>query len=177
MAKTLYSVSMSLDGYIAGPGGDMSWLTDHLGPNPLVGELLGDIGALLVGATTYGGDDPHKDDEGAGKAFGGGWDGPQYVVTHHPGRDSDNLFFVPDVATGLDAAEAAAGDKYVNIMGADIARQVLEAGRLDEILTIVVPVLLGDGTPLFRGRTVQLERIHHSAVPQANNLWFKVSSR
>jgi dihydrofolate reductase len=179
MAKTLYSVSMSLDGFIAGPGGDMSWLTDHLGPNPLIGELLGDIGALLVGATTYRGDDPHKDDEGAGKAFGDGWDGPQYVVTHHPGASADDLYFVPDVLTGLDAAEAAAGDKYVNLMGADIARQVLAAGRLDEVLTIVVPVLLGDGTPLFHqpgGQTVQLERIHHSAVPHANNLWFKALS-
>jgi dihydrofolate reductase len=179
MAKILYSVSMSLDGYIAGAGGDMAWLTAHLGPNPLVDDVIGDIGALLVGATTYRGDDPHKDDENAGKAFGGGWDGPQYVVTHHPSADSSGVFFVPDVLTGLAAAEAAAGDGYVNVLGADIARQCLEAGRLDEVLTIVVPVLLGDGTPLFHhpgGRTVQLERLHHSAVPHATNLWFKVLS-
>jgi dihydrofolate reductase len=180
MAKFLYSVSMSLDGFIAGPGGDMSWLTEHLGPNPLIGELIGDVGALLVGANTYGGDDPNKDNEGAGKAFGGGWDGPQYVVTHHPPDHSEpNLFFVPDVPTGLRKAEDAANDKVVNILGADIARQVLETGRLDEVLAIVVPVLLGEGTPLFHrpgGPAVQLERIHHSATPQANNLWFKVLS-
>ena len=34
MAKVLYSVTMSLDGYIAGPGGDMQWMTPYLGPNP-----------------------------------------------------------------------------------------------------------------------------------------------
>jgi hypothetical protein len=41
MGKMLYSVTMSLDGFIAGPGGDMSWLTDYLGPNPAVDELIG----------------------------------------------------------------------------------------------------------------------------------------
>ena len=46
MAKMLWSFTMSLDGFIAGPGGDMSWLTEHLGPNPTVDELIGEIGAL-----------------------------------------------------------------------------------------------------------------------------------
>ncbi|ADB34812.1 bifunctional deaminase-reductase domain protein [Kribbella flavida DSM 17836] len=180
MAKMLYSVTMSLDGFIAGPGADMSWLTDHLGPNPVVDDLIGEVGALLVGANTYRGDDPHKNDEGAGKAFGGGWEGPQYVVTHHPPAESaPGVFFRTDVATALADAEAAAGDRYVNVLGADLARQCLEAGRLDEVLTFVAPVLLGDGTRLFHhpgGRTVQLERVHHSAVPHATALWFKVLS-
>lgn len=41
MARVLYSVTMSLDGFIAGPGGDMSRLTAHLGPDPVVDELIG----------------------------------------------------------------------------------------------------------------------------------------
>lgn len=53
MAKMLYSVTMSVDGFIVGPGGDMSWLTPHLGPNPMVDELIGNIGALLVGNRTF----------------------------------------------------------------------------------------------------------------------------
>lgn len=46
MSKVLYSVTMSLDGFIAGPGGDMSWLTEYLGPDPAVKELMQSIGAL-----------------------------------------------------------------------------------------------------------------------------------
>ena len=60
MAKFLYSAAMSLDGFIAGPGGDMSWMTDYLGPNPVVDELITQIGAILVGNRTFGGDDPYK---------------------------------------------------------------------------------------------------------------------
>ena len=43
MGKVLYSATMSLDGFIAGPGGDMSWLTEHLGPNPTVDEVIGKV--------------------------------------------------------------------------------------------------------------------------------------
>jgi dihydrofolate reductase len=68
MAKFLYSAAMSLDGFIAGPGGDVSWLVDFLGPNPVVDELIPQVGALLVGGRTYGGDDPHRGREGEGKA-------------------------------------------------------------------------------------------------------------
>ncbi len=74
-------------------------------------------------------------------------------------------------------AQAAAGDAtYVNVLGADVGRQCLEAGLLDEILVLVAPVLLGDGTPLFRhpgGVLADLERLerrrrrrrHQSVVP------------
>jgi hypothetical protein len=48
MGKVLYSATMSLDGFIAGAGGDMSWLTEQLGPNPAVDDVIGQIGALLV---------------------------------------------------------------------------------------------------------------------------------
>lgn len=73
MGKVLYSVTMSLDGFIAGPGGDMSWLTEHLGPNPTVDEVIGKIGALLIGNRTFRGDDPYKGVASKeGKPFGGG---------------------------------------------------------------------------------------------------------
>ncbi len=66
MGKMLYSVTMSLDGFIAGPGGDMSWLAEHLGPDPAVDELIGEIGALLVGNRTFRGDDPHRGTDSEG---------------------------------------------------------------------------------------------------------------
>ncbi|RCG30047.1 dihydrofolate reductase [Sphaerisporangium album] len=178
MAKMLYSATMSLDGFIAGAGGDMSWLTEHLGPNPLVDELIGDIGALLVGNRTFRGDDPHKGRPGEGKPFGGGWDGPQFVLTHHaPDTPIPGVTFVGDVHTAVKAAKDAAGDKYVNVLGAETARQCLEAGLLDEILVLIAPVLLGDGVRLFDhpgGTKVKLERLSLSGVPTATNLWFRV---
>jgi dihydrofolate reductase len=180
MARLLYSVTMSLDGFIAGPGGDMSWLTPHIGPNPKVDDLIGRIGALLVGHRTFGGDDPHRGDpEREGKAFGGGWSGPQFVLTHHaPADPVPGVTFVGDLDSGVAAAKAAAGDKYVNVMGADIARQCLEAGVIDQIFVCVAPVLLGDGVRLFDhpgGAEVRLERLGLTEAPQATNLWMHVA--
>ena len=179
MGKMLYSVSMSLDGFIAGPGGDMSWLTEHLGPTPTVDEVIGKIGALLVGNRTFRGDDPHKGDaEKEGKPFGGGWEGPQFVLTHHtPDTPVPGVTFVGDLDSGVSAAKAAAGDKYVNVLGADVARQCLDAGVLDEILVLIAPVLLGDGVRLFDhpgGTNIKLERISLTHAPQATNLWLRV---
>jgi len=178
MATVLYSATMSLDGFIAGPGGDASWMTEHLGPNPLVDELIPRIGALLVGHRTFGGDDPHRGTEKEGKPFGGGWEGPQFVLTHHaPDTAVPGVTFVGDLDSGLAAARAAAGDKYVNVLGATTARQCLDAGALDEILVLIAPVMLGDGTRLFDrpgGDNVRLERLSLSQAPQATNLWFRV---
>lgn len=84
MSKLLYSATMSIDGFIAGPGDDMSWLVPYLGPDPAIDELVGEIGALLVGNRTLRGDDPHKGTPTEGEAFGGGWSGPQFVLTHRP---------------------------------------------------------------------------------------------
>ena len=66
---------MSLDGFIAGPGGDMSWMADYAGPNPVVDELITLTAVLLVGNRTVVGDDPNKGRPGEGEAFGGGCDG------------------------------------------------------------------------------------------------------
>ena len=128
MGKVLYSATMSLDGYIAGPDGDMSWLAPYLGPNPEIDALQRRIGALLIGGRTFRGDDPNRGTDKEG-AFSGTWTGPSFVVTHDPPADPvDGVEFHPDVETGLAAARAAAGDDYVNILGADIARQCLELG-------------------------------------------------
>jgi dihydrofolate reductase len=167
MAKLVYGVTMSLDGFIAGPGGDMGWLTPHIGPNPAVPEFIAEVGALLVGHRTFLGDDPNKDDaERAGKPFGGGWEGLQVVLTHHPEQHAepvDGVVFVRDLDDAIARAKAAAGaGRIVNVLGAETARACLDAGQLDELLVFVAPVLLGDGTRLFErpgGADVRLERI------------------
>jgi dihydrofolate reductase len=178
MAKMLYSATMSLDGFIAGPGGDMSWLTEHIGPNPTVPEVIAKIGALLVGNRTFRGDDPHKGTPAEGKAFGGGWSGPQFVLTHNPpGTSEPDVTFVGDLASGVAAAKAAAGDKYVNVLGANVAHQLIDAGLLDEMLIFIAPVLLGDGVRLFDrpgGTNVKLERLSLTEAPGATNVWLRV---
>ncbi len=178
MGKLLYSATMSLDGFIAGPGGDMSWLTKHLGPNATMTDVTQRIGALLVGSRTYHGDDPHKGTASEGTPFGGGWSGPQFVLTHHrPAGPVPGVTFVGDLASGVAQARAAAGDKYVNVLGASVARQCLAAGLLDEIFVCIAPVLLGDGIRLFDhpgGTSVTLERVGVTQAPGATNIWLRV---
>jgi dihydrofolate reductase len=170
---------MSLDGFIAGPGGDMSWLTEHLAPDPAIDDLAAGIGALLVGRRTFDGDDPHAGvEDKEGKPFGGGWSGPQFVLTHDPPDEAvEGVTFLDDLDVAVAAAKAAAGTSYVNVLGATTARACLEHGVLDEILVIVAPVLLGDGVRLFDhpgGTRVRLERM---APPTATttSLWFRVA--
>ena len=176
-ARTLYSCTMSLDGFMAGPDGDMQWLTRHLGPNPLAEDIVHRVGSLLVGRRTFDGDDPNRGTESEG-AFGGQWHGPVVVLTHRPPAEppaDPDLTFSSDLPGAVATARAAAGDKYVNILGAEVARGCLEAGLLDEILVLIAPVLLGDGTRLFDwpgGHSVDLVRTHVSEAPGVVNLWY-----
>ncbi|MET1058939.1 MAG: dihydrofolate reductase family protein [Nocardioides sp.] len=173
MSRLLYSATMSLDGYIAGPGGDMSWLSEHVGAVDLdVEALMAEIGALLIGRRTYDGDDPNAGTDSEG-AFGGRWEGPSVVLTHRPPASAPpDVTFVTDLHEAVRAAKDAAKGKYVNVLGADVARQCLAAGLLDEVLVFVVPVLLGDGTRLYEqpaGGRVALE-----ALPGRPGYWFRV---
>jgi dihydrofolate reductase len=175
VAKLLYSAAMSLDGFIAGVGGDMSWLSafQDSGDEPSSAELAAQVGSLLVGRRTHDGDDPNKGTEHEG-AYGGSWHGPVFVVTHRPAEPQPDHTFLNDLPAAVTAAKAAAGDKYVSILGADVARQCLEAGLVDEVLVYVVPILLGDGVPLFRhagGTDIRLEPTGRTAH------WYRVVSR
>ncbi|MFB4309348.1 dihydrofolate reductase family protein [Actinomadura sp. GTD37] len=174
MAKLLYSATMSLDGFIAGPGGDMSWLTEYLGePDPAAERLLARVGALLVGNRTFGGDDPNKGTEAEG-AFGGRYHGPTIVLTHRPPAEPvPGVTFATDLTTAVAEAETAAGDRYVNVLGADVARQCIEAGILDEVLVLVAPVLLGDGVPLFDNPGGERVRLEPLAEESAH--WYRVA--
>ncbi|MEV4320531.1 dihydrofolate reductase family protein [Actinocrispum sp. NPDC049592] len=162
MGKVQYQCAMSVDGFIAGPGGDMSWMSEYMGGGAQESELAPKVGALLIGSRTFRGDDPNKgtDQEGA---YSGQYTGPSIVLTHDiPAEPVENVTFVDDLHGALAAAKAAAGDKDVSVLGADVARQLIEAGLLDEILVAITPVLLGDGVRLFDhpgGTKVRLEVI------------------
>jgi dihydrofolate reductase len=167
---------MSLDGFIAGVGGDMSWLSEHAGSAEVdVDELVAGVGALLIGARTFGGDDPNRGTDAEG-AFGGRWHGPSVVLTHRPpAHTSDpDVTFATDLDSAVRIAKDAAGEKYVHVLGANVAEQCLDAGLLDEILVYVAPVLLGDGVALFRragGTNVRLEPLRMGP----GMFWLRVS--
>jgi dihydrofolate reductase len=176
MTKLQYQCAMSLDGFIAGRNGDMSWMNlaggsgDDSGSgdgggsgeseadstNPLVAE----VGAVLSGSNTYHGDDPNAGTDKEG-AYDGQYDGPTIVLTHHiPAKSEPGVTFVDDLEKAIALAKEAAGDKLVSVLGADVARQCIQIGALDEILVYVTPILLGDGVRLFDnpgGDPVRLE--------------------
>lgn len=174
MGKALWHITMSLDGFIAGPGDDMAWLGDYLGPNPTADEALAQIGALLIGNRTY---QLAKTEEG--KPYGGAWTGPMFVLTHDaPEQAAAGFTFVSGaINQAVATAKAAAGDKYVVILGASTAQECLDAALLDEVLVHIAPVLLGDGVRLFDrpgGTNVKLERISLTHSPRVTNLWLRV---
>ena len=159
MGTLLYSAAISLDGFVAGPGGDMSWLAPYTGPNPDADALAAETGALLVGRRTFCGDDPYRGTEGEGKAFGGGWDGPQVVLTRQSLPPVPGVTYSASLTEGVALAQDAAGEKTVNVLGASVGRACIEAGLLDAVEVMVMPVLLGDGVRLFSrpGPPVRLE--------------------
>ncbi|GAA4776516.1 dihydrofolate reductase family protein [Actinomycetospora chlora] len=171
----IYSATTSLDGFMAGPGGDMSWLTEHLGGEDEVADrVLARTGALLVGRVTFDGDDPNAGTAAEG-AFGGEYDGPAVVLTHRPPADPvAGVEFVTDLTTAVARARELAGDRDVNVLGADVAMQCLEAGLLDEILVLVAPVLLGEGTRMFPRRPGG--RVRLEPLPGETAHWYRIVS-
>jgi dihydrofolate reductase len=172
MGKVLYHVTMSLDGFITGPGEDMTWLADYVGPNSTVDEILPRIGAALIGGGTYR--------PGPGGAYGDAWRGPQFVLTRRVPDTPDPrfTFLTCDVPEAVATAKEAAGEKYVAILGATTARRCLDADLLDEVLVHLAPLLLGDGVRLFDrpgGKPVRLERLSQTASSRVTDLWFRVA--
>ena len=150
-------MSMSLDGYIAGPddregqelgrdGGRLfNWLDDRNGPdvNGQVYREALSTGAVISGRRTF---------ELAQRWDGDHHDGvPIFVLTHHPDGDEPpgSAMFCTDVADCASRARAAAGDRAVMAHGAGAAQALLRAGQLDELEIHLVPVLLGGGRRLF----------------------------
>ncbi len=174
MAKLLYSATVSLDGFMAGPDGDMSWLTPFVGqPNETADRLLPLIGCILAGHRTFGGDDPNAGTDAEG-AFGGEYHGPAIVLTHRPASEApDGVSFVGDLGDAVASAKEAAGERYVNVLGANVAMQCLDAGLLDEVLMFVVPVLLGDGVRFFERRTGS-PQVRLQPLPGETELWFRI---
>ncbi len=153
--KVVVNRSMSLDGFIAGPGDAMDWVFDFVGPGAdWLAEIAAATGAMLVGRRTVEvGSRMEAENERGTESRGEGYpfSGPIFVLTHEPPdpREPDVTYLSGDIGEAVATALAAAGGKNLEILGADVAGQCLRRGLVDEILVYVVPVLLGDGIRFF----------------------------
>ncbi|MGH2560341.1 MAG: dihydrofolate reductase family protein [Thermomicrobiales bacterium] len=196
------SLSMSLDGFIAGPNsspdnplGDageplFQWYfsgdTDYTMPSgqmtikvsPASAEMPREahstFGALVTGRKTF--DITH------------GWGGrhpmdvPVFVVTHSVPQEwlkeeSPFTFVTAGVESAVAQAKEVAGDKNVGVGAASMVQQCLKAGLLDEIQVELVPVLLGKGIRMFEYlgvEPVELERTMVVEAPGVTHLRFRV---
>jgi dihydrofolate reductase len=184
-------ITTSVDGYITGPddgpekglgeGGERLHYWVFGGPwtyeNEPEGKPSGDdaawleevssrVGAVVGGRGTYeaarhwGGENP--------------WGLPFFIVTHRPEEqpEGDDFTFVSGVEAAVERAREAAGDKDVHVMGgADVIRQALASGIVDELSIIVAPVVLGDGKRLFEGFSESLD-LEHAGVRQSQYATF-----
>jgi dihydrofolate reductase len=198
MTKVLAGITTSVDGYVAGPddrpgqglgeGGERlhywvfggPWTYDNEPEGGASGEdaawlqeVMSRLGAVVSGRWTYeaadhwGGENP--------------WDMPLFIVTHRPEEEPDGagFTFVSGVEEAVARAKEAAGDKDVHIMGgADVIRQALEAGLVEELTIIVAPVVLGGGKRLFDGfsRSLELEHIGLRQSPHATFIEYRVKN-
>ena len=196
MMKVAAGITTSLDGYITGPndgpgrglgdGGERLHYWVFGGPwsyeTPVRGEMTGvdkeffdgviaNVGAVVGGRGTYR----------AAEAWGGTnpWGVPFVIVTHRPEDEprEGGFTFVNGLDEALGRAQAAAGDKDVQIMGgADVIRQALRAGAIDELSISIAPVTLGAGKRLFDGSEgeLSLEPLRVLGSPLATHITYRV---
>lgn len=185
MSKVRFEISMSLDGYVTaadptleepmGLGGQVlhewAFTADDAGRHALE-ESQNTVGASIAGRRTYDRSIAWWGSNGPGSEVRT----PTVIVSHSkPDKVPDGgvYTFVNGPEEALDEALAAAGDKDVDIFSADVGRQLLRAGRVDEIRIHLVPVLLGDGTRLFEHLGdihVRLENLGSTQSERATHL-------
>jgi dihydrofolate reductase len=194
MGRVLLDITMSLDGFVTGPGADLAHGLG-VGGEPLHDWLAGDdrtdadrealdrtqadVGAVLMGRRTfdfidgpYGWDDAIVDNPARPEIF--------VVTSHQPTRVrlGGFVFVTTGIHRALEQAQDAAGDKHVMIMGGGhLCRQYLYAGLVDEVRIHLVPIVLGDGTPLFERTTIPPVRLiqrHAAVTPAAAHLTYDV---
>jgi dihydrofolate reductase len=185
-------VSVSIDGYVAGPdtgvdramgrGGEglHAWLFADP-QDPVDAEVASamlstnTVGAVLMGRRTLEFGLGHWGDDGTFAM-------PCFVVTHRAHepivKGPTTFAFIADgLGAAVEAACAAAGAKDVNVMGADLARQLLVGGLVDEVEIDLVPIILGGGATLFRDLppdAVRLEQISVRPSATVTHLTYRV---
>ena len=179
MPRVIADITMSLDGYVTGPGADPehglgdapelhAWVfeQDAVDSEILEGATAAS-GAVVMGRRLF---DTVDAPQGWSTEMGYGAQQvgtpPFFVVTHSPPHDVSlerdlgmRFTFVTDLETAIDEARDAATDGDVVIMGGgDVIGQALEKGLVDEFHVHLAPLVLGGGTPMFRAGTRQRYR-------------------
>ena len=199
MPKVMAGITTSVDGYITGPddgpgkglgeGGERlhywvfggPWSYEEEPRGEATGEdaayleaAMSRVGAVVAGRSTYE----------AARHWGdkNPWGIPLFIVTHRPEEEPEDgeFAFVVGVEEAVERAREAAGDKDVHVMGgADVIRQALQAGLVDELSIIVAPVIMGGGKRLFDGfsDSVELEHIGLRQSPFATFVDYRVTRR
>ena len=173
--KVVVNRSMSLDGFIAGPGDAMDWIADLVAPDE-IREQAAATGAMLVGRRTADVGDRMEAEKPGRVDYP--FSGPFFLLTHRPPEppDPDVTILSGDIGEAVATALNAAGGKNLEILGAHVAGQCLGRRLVDEILVYVLPLLLGDGIPFSSpGLTrVDLEPISTMRSGDATILRFRV---
>ena len=196
MSKVAAGITTSLDGYITGPndgpghglgaGGERlhywvfggPWTYDEEPRGEATGadsEFLEE--AVMRGGAVVGGRNTYD----AARAWGGQnpFGVPFFIVTHHPedAPQDAGFTFVNGLEEAVARAREAAADKDVFVMGgADIIRQALRAGFVEELSVSIAPIVLGAGKRLFDGfeETVNLEHVRVLQSPFATHITYRV---
>lgn len=174
MGKVVLGTTLSVDGFINDRNGSVAALYSDLvnwRETELGRESIQNTGAVVMGRHSF---DMSEDPDW----FAGNYEYPVpiFVLTHHPPkrhpRETNTLtftFVTDGLASAIEQAKAAAGDKDVNVIGAaSTAQQCLRAGLADELHIDIMPVLLGGGLRFFDGldrEQMQLERLQLMELP------------
>jgi dihydrofolate reductase len=193
VSKVIWHITMSVDGFIAGPDDSMDWVVSEwsddgaktrdieVDRSSLAQEVLDSAGAILGGRRWY--DIAERLYDGVDGIYGGEWQGPVFVLTHRPPPDTVDAsvtFVSKPLAEAVEMARTAANGKNVVVFGANVAQQCLREGLLDEIVIHLAPVLLGDGVRLFAASEIQpiaLTRLTLAESGQITDLRFGVLRR
>jgi dihydrofolate reductase len=144
--KVLWHFTMSLDGYVAGPEHSMDWMIESANRPDLEEEYMTTTGAVIAGRDAF------DSAIGDSRPYSDAWDGAVFILTHHPedARQAEGITILScPVEEAVQIALDAAGGKNVEILSADIGRQLIGKGLIDEIDLHIAPVLLGDGIRLY----------------------------
>jgi dihydrofolate reductase len=184
MSSTVLYMSMSLDGFITGPnvsvdnglgdggqrlhdwvlpegGDDLEAAREQLGEvnRQIVHEFMS-TGAVIAGRGTF---------EPAGGWGGDHHDGvPIYILSRNPAppwaAEWPAVHYVSDLEAAVRDAKHAAGDKNVLVHGAGITQRALRAGLLDELEIHLIPILMGEGRPLFEHLGLEQRELERTRV-------------
>jgi dihydrofolate reductase len=199
MSPVVVDISMSLDGYVTGPGVDLenglgaggevlhTWAFEgNEADRAVLDAAFTQTGAVIQGRKLFDIiDGPHgwDDEVGYGAQAPGERPPPVFVITHEAPattRLGERFRFVTD---GLDSAvrqaqEVANGKEIVVMGGGEICHAFLAAGLVDIVRLHVAPVVLGSGTRLFpvdASARIDLELTEAVSTPAAQHLTYRVA--